>query len=57
MHPSAIREFHNRYGYNLKDIFNPGSSSYWKNNLKVKADVPVTGLTKWLNFTKLCWEN
>ena len=39
MHPSAIREFHNRYGYNLKDIFNPGSFSYWKNNPKVKADV------------------
>ena len=39
MHPSAIKEFHNRYGYDLREIFKPNSNYFWKNNPKVKAQV------------------
>ena len=39
MHPSAVKEFYARYGYNLKEIFNAGSPFYWKNHQKVKEDV------------------
>jgi uncharacterized protein YdaL len=39
MHPSACKDFRNRYGYDLKDIFKPSSSYYWKNNPKVKDQV------------------
>ena len=39
MHPSAIKEFYAKYGYNLKEIFNAGSTYYCKNHPKVKEDV------------------
>ncbi len=39
MHPSAVNQFQQIYGYNLKDIFNPSSSSYWKTNRKAKDQV------------------
>jgi uncharacterized protein YdaL len=39
MHPSAVDQFQRIYGYNLKDIFNPSSSFYWKSNPKVREQV------------------
>jgi uncharacterized protein YdaL len=39
MHPSAVNQFQEIYGYNLKDIFNPSSSFYWKTNRMVKEQV------------------
>ena len=39
MHPSACKEFRVKYGYDLKDIFNPASYYFWKKNPKVKEQV------------------
>lgn len=39
MHPSAVKEFYNKYGYNLRDIFNPASDFYWRTNPEVKPEV------------------
>ncbi len=39
MHPSACKEFRNKYGYDLKEIFKAGSPFYWKSNPKVKEQV------------------
>lgn len=39
MHPSAVKEFHSRFGYDLKDIFKAASPYYWKSNPKVKEQV------------------
>ncbi len=50
MHPSAIREFRNKYGYDLRDIFKPTSYYYWKNNPKVKDDVTRYRVDKVVEF-------
>ena len=39
MNSSAIKEFRSRFGYDLRDIFNPNSYYYWKDNPKVKEQV------------------
>lgn len=39
MHPSAVKEFRSRFGYDLKEIFKAASPYYWKNNSKVKEQV------------------
>lgn len=39
MHASACKEFRGKYGYDLKDIFKPGSDYFWKKNPKVKEQV------------------
>ena len=39
MHPSAVDQFQRIYGYNLKEIFNPSSSFYWKSNRKAREQV------------------
>jgi uncharacterized protein YdaL len=39
MHPTACKEFKSKYGFDLKQIFDPTSLYYWKNNSKAKEDV------------------
>ncbi|MDP4207430.1 MAG: DUF2334 domain-containing protein [Bacteroidota bacterium] len=39
MHPSACAEFKRQYGFDLKQIFNPGSPYFWKRNAKAKESV------------------
>ncbi len=39
MHPSACKEFKKKYGFDLKQIFDPTSDYYWKSNQKAKEDV------------------
>jgi hypothetical protein len=46
MHSSAVNQFKKIYGYNLKDIFNPASKSYWKSNPKVKEQVTAFRIDK-----------
>ncbi len=46
MHPSAVKQFQEIYGYNLKDIFKPSSGSYWRTNQKVKEQVTAFRVDK-----------
>ena len=46
MHPSATDQFQRIYGYNLKDIFNPTSSYYWKSNQKSREQVTAFRVDK-----------
>jgi hypothetical protein len=39
MHPSAIKEFKKKYGFDLRQIFDQNSDYYWKTNAKVREDV------------------
>ena len=39
MHPSARKEFRQKYGFELKEIFDTASVNYWKKNPKAKEDV------------------
>jgi uncharacterized protein YdaL len=39
MHPSALKEFHARYGFDLRDIFKTGSLHYWKSNPSAREKV------------------
>ncbi|HEX2868572.1 MAG TPA: DUF2334 domain-containing protein [Ignavibacteriales bacterium] len=46
MHPSAQKEFRQKYGMDLKKIFNPASASYWKTNPAVKNAVTEYRISK-----------
>ncbi|MCU7494393.1 MAG: DUF2334 domain-containing protein [Ignavibacteria bacterium] len=46
MHPSAQKEFRQRYNLDLKKIFTPGSGSYWKTNSYVKNAVTEYRINK-----------
>src|SRR5207249_11362974 len=39
MHPSAQKEVRRKYGIELKSIFDPHSSFYWKTNPSVKSAI------------------
>lgn len=39
LHPSACNEFKRKYGFSIKEIFNPSSQYYWKSNLTAKDDL------------------
>jgi len=39
MHPSAIKEFKKKYGFDMRQIFNQASEFYYKTNKKAKEDV------------------
>ncbi len=39
MHPSALSEFKKEFGFDMRQIFNPSSDYFWKQNAKAKAEV------------------
>ena len=39
MNPSACKEFNDIYGFDMKEIFDPSSIFYWKQNPEAKEDV------------------
>jgi uncharacterized protein YdaL len=39
MHPSALAEFKKKYGFDMRQIFNPASDYYWEHNPKAKGEV------------------
>ena len=50
MHSSAIAQFQQKYGYDLREIFNVRSPYYWKSNPRVKEQVTNFRVDKVVEF-------